>query len=72
MRSLSLRPNDSLTIPWMALSIDSRNSVSFLPTIQATGPRLLSWWGWFPTECTSLLLDVRPGNFTPSLSQNRA
>src|SRR6266852_7483501 len=36
MRLLSLRPNDSLTIPRMALSIDFRDSVSFFLTIQAT------------------------------------
>jgi hypothetical protein len=36
VRSLSLRPADSLTILKMALSIDSRDSVSFLPTIPAT------------------------------------
>ena len=31
MRSLSLRPDDSLAIPKMALSIDFRSSVSFPP-----------------------------------------
>jgi hypothetical protein len=31
LRLLSLRPDDSLTIPRMALSIDLRNSVSFPP-----------------------------------------
>jgi len=31
VRSLSLRPNDSLTIPRMALSIDFQGSVSFPP-----------------------------------------
>jgi hypothetical protein len=33
---LSLRPDDLLTILKMALSIDSRDSVSLLPSIQAT------------------------------------
>jgi len=33
----SLRPDDSLTILLMASSIGSRDSVSFLLTIQATG-----------------------------------
>jgi hypothetical protein len=37
LRSLSLRPGDSLTIPWMALSMGFRYSVSLLPAIQATG-----------------------------------
>src|ERR1700735_1798160 len=31
VRSLSLRPDDSLPIPWMALSMDSPDSVSLLP-----------------------------------------
>jgi hypothetical protein len=37
MGSLALRPGDLLTILEMALSIGFRNSVSFLPAIQATG-----------------------------------
>ena len=37
LRSLSLRPGDSLTIPWMALSMGFKYSVSLLPAIQATG-----------------------------------
>jgi len=37
MRSLSLRPDDSLTIPWMALSIDSTRFVSSAHAIPATG-----------------------------------
>jgi hypothetical protein len=41
LRSLSLRPGDSLTIPWMALSIGIRSLVSLLPAIQATGLWLL-------------------------------
>ena len=35
-RLLSLRPDDLLTILKMALSIDLRDSVSILPSIQAT------------------------------------
>jgi hypothetical protein len=36
LRLLSLRPDDLLTILKMALSIDFRDSVSLLPSIQAT------------------------------------
>jgi hypothetical protein len=36
LRLLSLRPDDLLTILTMALSIDSRDSVSLFPSIQAT------------------------------------
>ena len=59
LRSLSLRPDDSLTIPRMALSIDFQDSVSFLLTIQATGPLTLALAGLTPTEYTSLTLDIR-------------
>ena len=41
--SLSLRPDDSLTIREMALSIGFQDSVSFLLAIQATGLWLLPW-----------------------------
>jgi hypothetical protein len=37
MRSLSLQPDDLLTIPWMALSIDSMHFVSSMHAIPATG-----------------------------------
>jgi hypothetical protein len=37
MRSLSLQPDDLLTIPWMALSIDSMHFVSSMHAILATG-----------------------------------
>jgi hypothetical protein len=37
LRSLALRPDDSLTVPGTALSMDSPDSVSLLPTTQATG-----------------------------------
>jgi len=43
MRSLSLRPDDSLTIREMALSIGFQDLVSFLLTIQATELWLLPW-----------------------------
>ncbi len=36
-RSLSLQPDDLLTIPWMALSIDSMRFVSSAHAILATG-----------------------------------
>jgi hypothetical protein len=58
-RSLSLRPDDSLTIPGMALSIDFQDLVSFLLTIQATGPLTLALAGLTPAEYTSLTLDIR-------------
>jgi hypothetical protein len=41
MPSFSLRPDDSLTIPKMALSMGFRQSVSLLPAIQANGLWLL-------------------------------
>ncbi len=47
---LALRPGDSLTIPRMALSIGFRNSVSFLPAIQATRVRTVPSVGLSPTE----------------------
>jgi hypothetical protein len=37
MGSLSLRPDDLLTILTMALSIGFRSSISFLSAIQASG-----------------------------------
>ena len=54
MGSLALRPGDLLTILEMALSIGFRNSVSFLPAIQATGFLTLTPVGLFPTEHASL------------------
>ena len=52
--SLALRPGDSLTIPRMALSIGFRNSVSFLPAIQATRLPTVTSVGLSPTEHASL------------------
>jgi hypothetical protein len=58
MRSLSLRPDDLLTIPWMALSINSMR-FRFLracdPSYRALTFPLV---GLPPTEHISLLLDI--------------
>ena len=54
MRLLSLRPDDSLTIQRMALSIDFQDSVSLLLTIQATGSLTFSLAGLTPAEYASL------------------
>src|ERR1700680_5058634 len=67
MRLLSLRPDDLLTIQRMALSIDFRDSVSFLPTIQATRPLTFALAGLPPAEYTSLRWtypDARPCQYT--------
>jgi hypothetical protein len=47
------------TIPGMALSIDFQDLVSFLLTIQATGPLTLALAGLTPAEYTSLTLDIQ-------------
>src|SRR5450432_1402368 len=54
VRSLSLRPNDSLTIPRMALSIDFRGSVSFPPGYPSYRTLTFVLVGLTPTEYTSL------------------
>jgi hypothetical protein len=54
MGSFALRPGDLLTILKMALSIGFRNSVSFLPAIQATGFLTFPPVGLSPTEHASL------------------
>jgi hypothetical protein len=54
VRSLSFRPNDSLTIPRMALSIDFRGSVSFPPGYPSYRTLTLVLVGLTPTEYTSL------------------
>jgi hypothetical protein len=54
MRSLSLRPGNSLTIPRMALSMGFRYLVSLLPAIQATELHALTLTGLTPVEHTSL------------------
>jgi len=69
MRLLSLRPDGSLTIPRMALSIDFPDSVSFLLTIQATGTLTFSLAGLTPAEYASLCwtyLDAHPCQYTLS------
>lgn len=50
MRSLTLRPGDSLTILKMAVSMGFRASVSLGPAIQATGPLALAPAGLTPAE----------------------
>jgi len=67
MRLLSLRPDGSLTIPRRALSIDFPDSVSFLLTIQATGPLTFALAGLTPAEYTSLdwtYPDAHPCQYT--------
>ena len=54
LRSLSLRPDDSLTIRKMALSIGFQDSVPFLLAIQATGLLTFAPVGLSPTEHASL------------------
>ena len=54
VRSLSLRPGDSLTIPRMASSIGFRPLVSRRPAIQATGLLALALAGLTPAEHASL------------------
>src|SRR4030081_2920730 len=68
LRSLSLWPDDSLTIPRMALPIDFQDLVSFLLTIQATGPLTLALAGLTPAEYTSLKLDIRSYSFSRYLA----
>ena len=53
LRSLSLRPDDLLTILKMALSIGIRHSISLLSAIQATRPLTITLVGLSPTEHTS-------------------
>src|ERR1019366_5046447 len=54
MGSLSLRPGDSLTIPWMALSVGFIRFVSSTDAIQATRLLTLALVGLTPTEHASL------------------
>ena len=62
----SLRPDDSLTILSMASSIGSRDSVSFLPTIQATGLLTFTLVGLSPTELRQPSLDTPTCRFIPA------
>jgi hypothetical protein len=54
MRSLSLRPGDSLTNLTLALSMGFRPSVSLQSAIQATGLLALAPAGLTPAENASL------------------
>ena len=54
MGSLALRPGDSLTIPWMALSVSFIRFVSSTDATQATRLLTLALVGLTPTEHTSL------------------
>ena len=54
MSSLSLRPGDSLTIPWMALSVGFIRFVSSTDATQATELLTLALVGLTPTEHVSL------------------
>ena len=54
MGSLSLRPGDSLTIPWMALSVGFIRFVSSTDATQATRLLTLALVGLAPTEHVSL------------------
>ena len=58
MRSLSLRPDDSLTIPRMALSIDSTRFVSSAHAIPGYGALTFALMGLPPTEHISLSVDI--------------
>ena len=53
MRSLSLRPDDLLTIPGMALSIDSMRFVSSAPAILATGDLTFTLVGLLPLNTSA-------------------
>jgi len=59
LRSLSLRPGDSLTIQKMALSMGFRPLVSLQSAIQATEFLVLTLAGLTPAEDASLSLDAR-------------
>ena len=54
LRSRLLRPDDSLTIRSMALSVGFRNSLSFLPATQATRLLTIASVGLTPTDHASL------------------
>jgi hypothetical protein len=72
VRLLSLRPDDSLPIPRMALSIDFQDSVSFLLTIQATGLLTFAPTGLTPAEYTSLRWTCGNGCWFPPPWYRRA
>ena len=60
LRSLRLRPGNSLTILPMASSMGSRGSVSLRPAIQATGRLALVPVGLSPTEHVCLWIAPCP------------
>jgi hypothetical protein len=60
LRSLMLRPGNSLTILPMASSMGSRGSVSLRPAIQATGRLALVPVGLSPTEHVCLWIAPCP------------
>jgi hypothetical protein len=53
VRSPSLQPDDLLTIPWMASSIDSMRFVSSAHAILATGLSPFPWWVYLPLETSA-------------------
>ncbi len=59
MRSLSLRPGNSLTSLKEALSMGFRHLVSLLPAIQATGILTLPLTGLTPAETRQPYLDAQ-------------
>ena len=59
VRLLSLRPDNSLTIPRMAFSMGFRSSVSLRPAIQATG-----FWFLPRQDCLLLNTPAFPGHTT--------
>ena len=70
MRSLSLRPNDSLTIPRMALSIDFQGSVSFPPGYPSrVGGGALARWP--PSAAQTARADFPHAAFTEMRRQRR-
>jgi hypothetical protein len=69
MGSLSLRPGDSLTIPWMALSVGFIRFVSSTDATQATRLLTLALVGLAPTEHASLRWTHSLPK-TPSITKN--
>jgi len=80
MGSLALRPGDSLTIPWMALSVSFIRFVSSTDATQATRLLTLALVGLTPTEHASLRWThwfakiqsaTKPGAIRPRLNLQR-
>ncbi len=69
MRSLSLQPDDLLTIPWMAYGfVDRLHALRFLRACDPSyGALTFTLVGLPPTGYISLLLDILFGSFLPSL-----